>query len=83
MRVEQLTPRELDYKEVKFSAKISKSEYCCCDGCHRQARVTKIIMPETKYFNHEQLRTIYESYWFCDSCMEKLKAAIENPVKEK
>jgi hypothetical protein len=82
MRVEQLTPRELEYKDVKFTAKISKYDNCCCDGCFRLGRVTKIIMPETKHYKGGELKTTYSSYWFCESCMTKLKAAIENPPQE-
>ena len=74
--------RELEYKDVKFTAKISKYDNCCCDGCFRLGRVTKIIMPKTKHYNGGELKTTYSSYWFCESCMTKLKAAIDNPPQE-
>lgn len=82
MRIEQTIPRELEYRDVKFTAKISKADNCCCDGCFRLGKVTKIIMPETKRFGGKELRTIYESYWFCESCLNLLKSAIENAIVE-
>ena len=83
MRTEQTIPRELEYKDVKFTAKISKADNCCCDGCFRLGKVMKIIMPETKHFNRKELSTIYSSYWFCDNCLSLLKNAIENAEVEK
>ena len=83
MRIEQTIPRELEYRDVKFTAKISKADNCCYDGCFRLGKVTKIIMPEIKHFNGGELRTIYESYWFCKSCLNMLKNAIENAEVEK
>lgn len=83
MKVEQMIPRELEFKDVKFSAKISKYDGCCCEGCFRLARVWKIVMPETKHFNGGDLRTIYTSYWFCEKCLNMLKNAIENAEVEK
>lgn len=83
MRTEQMIPRELDYKDnVKFTAKKSKADNCCCDGCFRLGKVLKIIMPETKHYEGKELRTIYSSYWFCDSCLAKLMNALENPQQE-
>lgn len=82
MRTEQTIPRELEYKDVKFSAKISKYDNCCCDMCYRLGRVMKVIMPKTKHFEGKELRTIYSSYWFCDSCLTKLKEAIDHPGRE-
>lgn len=82
MRIEQTIPRELDFREVKFTAKRSRQDNCCCDACHRIGRVMKIVMPETKHFNGGELRTIYQQYWFCDGCLEKLKTAVEHPEKE-
>ena len=83
MRVEQMIPRELDYKDnVKFTAKRKQADNCCCDGCFRLGKVTVIIMPETKHYGGKELKTIYTSYWFCDSCLSKLKNAIENPKPE-
>lgn len=84
MTMTQTIPRELEFKDnVKFSAKTSKADNCCCDGCFRLGRVTKIIMPETKHFNGGELRTIYSSTWLCADCFGKLKAAIAAPEQEK
>ena len=82
-RIQQTVLTETDYKDdVKFTAIISKGDRCSCDGCHRVSRVTKLIQPETKHFNGGELRTIYSSYWLCDSCLHKLMKAIELPKTE-
>ena len=83
MRTEQVIPRELEYKDVKFTAKISKHDNCCCDGCYRLGRVMKICVPETKHFDRKELRTIYSSTWLCENCLKLLKNAIENAEVEK
>ena len=82
MKTEQTIPRELDYKDVKFTARVSRNDNCTCDSCHRIGRVIKITTPETKHFNGGELRTIYTQSWFCDGCMELLKEAINNPAQE-
>lgn len=84
MRTEQMIPRELDFKDdVKFTAKKSIADNCCCDGCFRLGRVVKITTPETKHFEGKELRTIYQSYWLCDDCLAKLKKALEDPQQER
>lgn len=83
MRIEQTIPRELEYKDVKFTAKKSKADNCCCDGCFRLGKVMKIVMPETKHYDGGPLRTIYASTWFCKSCLEMLRKAIDNAEEEK
>ena len=66
-----------DYAEnVRFSAKISPSRYCCCDGCHRCARVIKIELPSTLYHDRRNLTTQYYQRWFCRACADKLFAAL-------
>ena len=73
-----------EYMEgVVFSAVESSSEYCCCDGCFRTTKVTKIAYPSTKYYDGRKLSTKYFEKWFCETCMEKLKAALENRKDEK
>ena len=72
-----------EYMEgVKFSAVSGKYDNCCCDGCFRTTKVTKIIYPSTKYFVGGKLSTRYHEEWLCADCMGKLKAALENPAEE-
>lgn len=66
-----------DYAEnVRFTAQVSASIYCCCDGCHRCARVIKLKLPETLYHDHKTLNTKYFPRWFCRDCADKLLAAL-------
>lgn len=67
---------------VEFSAVVSSSEWCCCEGCFRTARVTKITLPTTKYFNGRKLSTRYSEEWYCADCLKKLKDALEHPTEE-
>ena len=72
-----------EYMEgVEFSAMVSSSEWCCCDGCFRTAKVTRITYPSTKYFNGRKLSTKYFEKWFCEDCLGKLKSALEQPTEE-
>lgn len=66
-----------DYAEnVRFSAELSDSVYCCCDGCHRCARVIKLTLPSTLYHDRKNLSTGYYQRWFCRDCADKLLAAL-------
>jgi len=66
-----------DYAEnVRFSAEVSDSVYCCCDGCHREACVIKLTLPSTLYHDRKNLSTGYYQRWFCRDCADKLLAAL-------
>jgi len=70
---------DLEYKDnVKFGALRSSYDNCICEGCHRGGYVTMLDLPSTLYHNGRKLSTKYRSYWLCDSCLEKLKAAINS-----
>lgn len=72
-----------DYAEnVRFTAQVSASIYCCCDGCHRCTRVIKIELPTTLYHNHRTLSTRYYQRWFCRDCADKLLAALAPACSE-
>lgn len=66
-----------DYENVTVSRTMSASEYCICDFCHRTGRVLKLVIPDTKYHNGYHLTTLYKQMWICESCRDKLRAAID------
>lgn len=64
------------FENVRFSAEVSDSFYCCCSGCHRCTRVIKLKLPETFYYDRKTLSTQYSTRWFCRDCADKLLAAL-------
>ena len=52
---------------VNFNGRFSESE-CGCNGCHAVARVAKLELPNTLYYNKKDLETRYREYWLCDEC---------------
>lgn len=72
-----------DVREVYVNALLSAGTNCICDMCHATGRVVKVLMPETKYHNGSTfLHTVYSNLWMCESCRDKLLAAISKPIKE-
>jgi len=69
-------------KEVKFTSKMSKSEYCGCTACHSIDRVMKISLPTTLYHDGGNLSTKYREYWICAKCRAKLSHALDCPIDE-
>ena len=65
--------------KITFEAIMSKSDYCTCDSCHNIGKVIKINLPETKFFDGENLTTIAREYWLCDSCRTVLNYLLNNP----
>ncbi|MEG0035218.1 MAG: hypothetical protein RR743_01015 [Oscillospiraceae bacterium] len=63
--------------DVDFKAVASKYDNCICSCCRSTGRVVKINMPETLYHDGTRLTTQYEEFWLCDSCREKLIAALK------
>lgn len=61
---------------VGFSANRSEFASCTCDGCHAQAFVTILTMPQTEATVTGSLRTIYRKIWLCDNCLDRLDVAV-------
>ena len=55
---------------VNFETKISKHDNCICCACHDIARVIRIKLPESLYFDGKVLSTAYGEYWLCAPCRE-------------
>ena len=68
--------------EIKFTSKISNSEYCSCSSCHNVEKVMKVSLPVTKYFDGKNLSTKYNEYWLCCKCRSKLSYALDFPEDE-
>ena len=72
-----------DYvKNVRFSAEVSDSVYCCCDACHRCTRVIKLKLPVTLFYDRQTLSTQYHPRWLCCDCADKLLAALATACTE-
>lgn len=69
-----------EFKVVEFKAVASKYADCYCGCCHATGRVVKINMPRTLYHDGRRLTTRYKELWLCDSCREKLVAALKGAV---
>lgn len=68
----------MNNSNVSFSAVRTASNYCTCDICNALGKVTKVFLP--LYIRHEYQKTV--QYWFCDSCLSKLKDALDDPGQE-
>nr|WP_319487260.1 hypothetical protein [uncultured Caproiciproducens sp.] len=62
--------------DVTFSGTVSKYDNCLCGCCHDAAKVLKLSIPETLYFDGKILSTKYHDLWICKSCAEKLMVAL-------
>lgn len=62
--------------DMSFKAERLSGENKCCDGCFAIGKVTELKIPVTRYYNHRNLETIYDEYWFCDACKTKLINAL-------
>ena len=63
-------------KSVKFPAKMSTYDNCVCNACHGVGKVIKLEIPETKYFDGNNLTTNYTELWLCMDCRKKLIQAL-------
>ena len=62
--------------KVKFPAKVSEADNCCCSACHHIGRVVKLQMPNTLFNREGILKTQYSEYWLCFNCREKLMQSL-------
>ena len=60
----------VERKTVIFRAKMSTADNCVCNACHNVGKVTKLTVPETKYFDGRKLTTHYFDFWLCMDCRE-------------
>lgn len=69
--------------DVTFEAELSKFDSCCCNGCHKSARVMKIFFPDTGYVEpkYDKLVMKRKSMWLCMDCVDKLREAIRKALK--
>lgn len=64
-------------KSVNFPAKMSTYDNCVCNACHNVGKVIKLEIPETKYFDGNNLTTNYTELWLCMDCRKKLIQALK------
>ena len=67
---------ELERKNVRFTSVLSNADNCVCSACHNVGKVTKLTIPETKYFDGRKLTTHYFGFWLCMDCRERLIRAL-------
>jgi hypothetical protein len=70
---------KLESIDVIFYSKMSDSDACICDACHDGGKVIMIVLPKTKYYDGDKLKTKWEEYWLCEKCHKKLLRSIEDP----
>jgi len=68
-----------DKLDVVFESTMSEYENCFCTACHDTARVMKVNLPQTLYFDGNSLSTKYNEYWLCARCRTKLAHALDWP----
>ena len=68
--------------KIKFTSKMSKSEYCACTACCDIGRVMKVSLPTTLCHDMKNLSTKYSEYWLCAKCRAKLSHALAWPIDE-
>ena len=66
----------IDRKNVRFTSVLSAADNCICNACHNVGKVTKLTIPETKYFEGRKLTTHYFGFWLCMDCRERLILAL-------
>lgn len=66
----------VERKTVIFRAKMDTADNCVCNACHNVGKVTKLTIPETKYFDSRKLTTHYFDFWLCMDCRERLIRAL-------
>lgn len=71
------TAERPDFLEVEVESAVSSASNCLCDFCHRPDYVIKLSIPSTLYHNGYKLTTSYRQMWICESCRDKLRAAID------
>ncbi len=71
-----------DKLDVKFNATESEQSNCLCNCCHGTGKALKLKIPETLYYNGKGLSTRYRDLWICETCREKLIAAL-HPARNK
>lgn len=72
-------PTQLYNPDVRFTAEpvCNGENYKQCEGCHNNSSATELTLPNTLYFNGNDLTTRYYRIWFCPDCIRKLKQALE------
>ena len=63
----------------EFKSEMSAADNCLCSACHEAGKVIKLELPETRYYDGENLSTKYRGYWLCAKCRGELAHALEKP----
>jgi len=72
----------MDKLDVTFQGTVSEYENCMCSCCHDSAKVLKLQIPETLYFDGKSLSTKYHGVWVCKSCAQKMIGELEKLIPQ-